>query len=147
MERKKCLMKRVTFKLVEASMSLMSHGMGVAAVAWAWLPCRGRGCSALLLPLPLPLHGWGRRVEERRERRGERTSPRASFSPFPQEPLIGPSSFRPALSSSAAHSSPSEVRQLNNILLIPPGAAVLSFFRGKRTDGNRDEDGAERPTS
>jgi hypothetical protein len=128
----------VTFALVKVSMSLMSHGVGVvAAVAWAWSPCLGRGRGAL--PLPLPLATWmGGRVEEREER----ASPRASFPPASAEPLIGPSSFRLARSSSAAHSLPSEVRQLNDILLIPRGAAVLSFFRGKRRDGDRNEDGA-----
>jgi hypothetical protein len=68
-----------------------------------------------------------------RERRRELVLAQV-FSPFPQEPLMGPSSFRPALSSSAAHSLPSEIRQLNDILLIPPEAAVFSFFRGKRRD-------------
>jgi hypothetical protein len=68
--------------------------------------------------------GW------RRERRRELVL-RQVFSPLPQEPLIVPSSFRPALSSSAAHFLPSEDRQLNDILLIPR-EAVSCFFLVKQ---------------
>jgi hypothetical protein len=42
-----------------------------------------------------------------------------SFFAVAAEPLIGPSSFRPALSCSVAHSSPKYIRQLKKIPLIP----------------------------
>jgi hypothetical protein len=69
-------------------------------------------------------------------------SPHASFSPASAEPLIGPYSFRPAWSSSDAHSSPSIVRELNNILLIPRGAVEQQFLSSaeKRRNGDRAED-------
>jgi hypothetical protein len=111
--------------------------VGVVALLWAWSRCN----AVAVAVADGDMDGVGGR-EGRGERR-ELVLAQVFFSAA-AESLLGPFPLRPARSSSDAHSSPSEIRQLNNILLIPCRAAVLLFLSSAEKEGREgDRDGDE----